>query len=102
MYKPRRLTIRRSGTRVEDKEPSVRFEVKQVTQHIYNSEHANAVQNAARRYLGPRLPATAIKHDALMRLYQVRGDVSAQVGDRAIIEEISPSPAKVTFSSEDV
>jgi hypothetical protein len=71
-------------------------------QFTYNSQQANAVQNAARRYIGPQLPAVEIKHDALLRLHQVRGDVAAKVGDRGIIEEISPTPAKLTFSSEEV
>jgi len=32
----------------------------------------------------------------------VRGDVSAKVGDRGIIESISPRPVKLIFASEEV
>ena len=32
----------------------------------------------------------------------MRGDPSAKVGDKGIIEEISPLPAKIVFSSEEV
>jgi hypothetical protein len=59
-----------------------------IHQFTYNSQQANAVQNAARRYLGPQLPAIEIRHDALLRLHQVRGDVAAKVGDRGIIERL--------------
>jgi hypothetical protein len=70
-------------------------------QHHYNSQQANAVQNSARRYLGPSIPTTEVKHDVLLRLHQVRGGVSSKVGDLGIIEEISPSRVKLSFASEE-
>jgi hypothetical protein len=68
----------------------------------YNSQQANAIQNSARRFLGPTLPTSQIHHDQILSLYQVRGDASAKVGDKGIIEEISPLPARLLFASEEV
>jgi hypothetical protein len=70
--------------------------------HHYSSQQANAVQNSARRFLGPTVPTNELCHDQLLSLFQVRGDVSAKVGDRGIIESISPHPAKLLFASEEV
>jgi hypothetical protein len=70
-------------------------------QHHYNSQQANAAQNSARRYLGPPIPTTEVRHDVLLRLHQVRGGVSSKVGDLGIIEEISRSPVKLSFASEE-
>jgi hypothetical protein len=67
----------------------------------YDSQQANAVQNSARRYLGPTLPTTEIRHDVLMRLHQVRGGVTSKVGDMGIIEEVSKARVKLSFASED-
>jgi hypothetical protein len=69
--------------------------------HHYNSQQANAVQNSARRYLGPRIPTTEVRHDVLLRLHQVRGGVSSKVGDLGIIEELSPARVKLSFASEE-
>ncbi|MGA8551114.1 MAG: hypothetical protein WB678_12860 [Stellaceae bacterium] len=66
----------------------------------YNSQQANAVQNSARRYLGPTVPTNQILHDELLTLHQVRGDAKSRAGDRGIIESISPSPVKLQFTSE--
>jgi len=63
----------------------------------YDSQQANAIQNAARRYLGPQLPASQIYQDQLLTLFQVRGDVASTVGDRGVIETISPDPVKLGF-----
>jgi hypothetical protein len=68
----------------------------------YSSQEANAIQNAARRYLGPQLPVSQVQQDQLLVLLQVRGDAAAKVGDRGVIEEISPTPVKLLFSSENV
>jgi hypothetical protein len=68
----------------------------------YDSQQANAIRNAARRYIGPQLPANQIQQDQLLTLFQVRGDVAAKVGDRGVIETISPDPVKLVFVSEDV
>jgi hypothetical protein len=70
--------------------------------HVYNSREANAIQNSARRLLGPQIPAAQVRHDELLTLFQVRGDAAAKVGDKGIIESISLSPVKLTFSSEEV
>lgn len=70
--------------------------------HHYNSQQANAIQNAARRYIGPQLPVSQVHQDQLLTLYQVRGDPAAKVGDRGVIEAISPHPTKLLFASEDV
>lgn len=68
----------------------------------YDSQQANAIQNAARRRLGPPLPTSQVYQDQLLVLYQVRGDPAAKVGDRGVIEAIDPSPAKLLFASEQV
>lgn len=68
--------------------------------HI-NSVDANAVQNGARRYLGPRLPANYVAADQLMVLEQVKNSVKAKTGDRGVIEAIVDKPVKLRFLSED-
>lgn len=68
----------------------------------YNSQQANAVQNSARRYLGPTLPASQIMHDELLTLHQVRGDAKSRSGDRGVIESISRSPVRLWFTSEEI
>ena len=70
-------------------------------QHNYNSQQANAVQNSARRHLGPPIPTTEVKHGVLLRLRQVRGGVSSKVGDLGIIEEVSSARVKLSFASEE-
>jgi hypothetical protein len=70
--------------------------------HHYNSQEANAIQNNAHRLLGSDLPMSQTYEDQLLSLYQVRGDPSARAGDRGIIEEIAPMPAKLIFASEEV
>jgi hypothetical protein len=70
--------------------------------HHYNSQQANAVQNSARRFLGQTLPTNEVHHDQLLSLYQVRGDVASKVGDRGVIEAISPHSVKLIFASEEV
>jgi hypothetical protein len=70
--------------------------------HHYNSQQANAIQNTARRYLGPIIPTNEMYHDQLLSLYQVIGDASAKAGDRGTIEAISPNSVKLIFASEEV
>src|ERR1700730_18480862 len=65
-----------------------------------DSPQANAIQNAAPRYIGPTTPTSLVLQDQLLALYQVRGDPSQKVGDRGIIETISPHPVKLLFASE--
>jgi hypothetical protein len=66
-----------------------------------NSRDANALQNSARRFLGPSLPATEIRTDELLILEQVKNSSSAQTGDRGVIESITRRPVKLVFLSED-
>jgi hypothetical protein len=68
----------------------------------YNSQQANAIQNSARRFLGATPPTNEVYHDQLLSLFQVRGDASANVGDRGVIEAISRTPVKLRFASEEV
>ena len=68
----------------------------------YDSQKANAIQNSARRFLGETVPKNEIHQDEILSLFQVRGDASAKVGDRGIIESISPRPVKLIFASEEV
>ncbi len=68
----------------------------------YNSEQANAVQNSAKRYLGPALPSNRTLHDEVMTLHQVRGDTKSKAGDTGIIESITRSPVKLLFTSPDI
>jgi hypothetical protein len=70
--------------------------------YYYESQQANAIQNNASRHLGPDLRTSRIYQDQILALYQVRGDPAAKVGDKGIIEEISPLPAKLLFASEEV
>lgn len=62
---------------------------------------ANAVQNGARRFLGPTLPSNYVSTDQLMTLEQVKNSASSKTGDRGIIEAISERPVKLQFLSED-
>jgi len=48
------------------------------------------------------VPKNKVYQDQILSLFQVRGDVSAKVGDRGIIESISPRPVKLIFASEEV
>jgi len=48
------------------------------------------------------VPTNEVHQDQILSLSQVRGDVSAKVGDRGIIESISLRPVKLIFASEDV
>jgi hypothetical protein len=68
----------------------------------YNSQQANAVQNSAKRYLGPSLPANEILTDELLILHQVRGDLKSKSGDKGIIESVSKSPVKLWFCSDEI
>ena len=68
----------------------------------YDSQKANAIQNSARRFLGEAIPKNEIYQDEILSLFQVRGDASAKVGDRGVIEPISPRPVKLIFASEEV
>jgi hypothetical protein len=68
----------------------------------YNSQEANAVQNSARRYLGPTLPDNKILHDELLVLAQIRGVPKSKTGDRGIIENISKADVKLLFTSEQI
>ena len=73
-----------------------------VINNRYDSQQANAVQNSARRYLGPTLPTNQIMHDELLTLHQVRGDTKSKTGDKGVIESISKAPVKLWFTSEQI
>jgi hypothetical protein len=64
---------------------------------IVNSEKANAVQNGARRFLGPSIPMHGNFEREVMYLQQMRGDSKSTVGDRGVIEKFSPKPIKLHF-----
>jgi hypothetical protein len=68
----------------------------------YNSQQANAVQNSAKRYLGPSLPSNQILKDELLILHQVRGDTKSKSGDKGIIESVLKTPVKLWFSSDEI
>ncbi len=68
----------------------------------YNSEQANAVQNSAKRYIGPALPSDTIMRDEVMTLHQVRGDPKSKAGDTGIIESIAKHPVRLRFTSQDI
>jgi hypothetical protein len=64
---------------------------------IVTSEKANAVQNGARRFLGPSIPAQGQFEREVMYLQQIRGDPKSKVGDRGVIEKFSTKPVKLHF-----
>lgn len=68
----------------------------------YNSQEANAVQNSARRFLGPTLPTNQMLCDETLVLHQVRGDPKSKSGDKGIIESISRMPVRLLFSSDEI
>ena len=67
-----------------------------------NHMKANAVQNAAKRFIGPSTPANRILKDEVLVLHQVRGDAGSKVGDKGIIEAISKLPVKLFHASESI
>jgi hypothetical protein len=69
---------------------------------IVNSERANALQNSARRFLGPQPPASGSFKGELLQLHQMKGDISAKTGDRGVIEKFSKKPVKLHFMSPEV
>ncbi len=67
------------------------------------SVEANAAQNAARREIATlQDPVTGIHRNVLLGFFQVRDDTKSTVGDKGIIESISPSPVKVRFQSDEI
>lgn len=68
----------------------------------YNSQQANAVQNTAKRYLGPTLPGTQTRPDEVLVLHQVRGVATAKAGDKGIIESLTKQPIKLVFASDKI
>jgi hypothetical protein len=66
-----------------------------------NSTEANAAQNTARREIEQfREPETRVHNQVVLYWYRASRDTDKQVGDRAIIESISPSPVKTVFENE--
>lgn len=70
------------------------------TIHV-TSLDANAMQNGAKRFLGPSLPGSYVVADQLMILDQVKNKATAKTGDFGIIEGISDRPVKLRFLSDD-
>ncbi len=70
-------------------------------QHIYTSQQANAIQNSARRYLGPQLPTSQTLRDQLLTLFQVR-IAKEKVGYRGVIQTVSSRPVMLTWASDEV
>ena len=70
--------------------------------HLHlNSLKANAAQNAARRRLDDlKSPVTGLHERVVLYLHQARNDAQSSVGDRAVIESLSPTPVKLVFSTE--
>lgn len=66
---------------------------------VVNSERANAVQNNARRYLGPTVPDSGRFNNEVLYLEQMRGNSRTSVGDRGVIERYSAKPVKLIFMS---
>lgn len=64
---------------------------------VINSEKANAVQNGARRFLGPAIPIKGHFEREVLYLQQIRADVKSTVGDRGVIEKFSNKPVKLLF-----
>ena len=69
---------------------------------IISSERANALQNSARRFLGPPLPSSGTFKGELLQLYQMKGDIKAKTGDKGIIEKFSVRPVKLHFMTPQV
>ncbi|WP_306051616.1 hypothetical protein [Oceaniradius stylonematis] len=67
---------------------------------LINSLEANALQNGAKRYLGPDLPSEFVARDELMTLAQMKNDPAAKTGDRGIIERLSKNAVKLQFLNE--
>lgn len=74
----------------------------QIHHHHYSYQEANAIQNQAKRFLGPPIPSQAIYQDQLLTLFQVRDVITSTAGDRGIIESLSPDPVKLIFASDQV
>lgn len=70
------------------------------TIHI-TSLDANAMQNGAKRFLGPALPASYVAADQIMVLEQVKNVANAKTGDRGVIEAITSRPVKLRFLTEE-
>jgi hypothetical protein len=66
-----------------------------------NSTEANAAQNNLRREIEQfREPETKVHNQVLLYWYRASRDTDKQVGDRAIIESISPNPVKTVFDED--
>jgi hypothetical protein len=73
-----------------------------VNAFMADSEKANAVQNSARRFLGPSIPTNDGFEGEVMYLQQIRGELKSKVGDRGVIEKFSFKPIKLRFMSPEV
>lgn len=72
---------------------------------IVNINHldANAAQNVATRKMAElREPVRTVYEKVVLYWYQARNDVSSGVGDKAVVESISPRPVKTLFMDQGV
>lgn len=68
---------------------------------IINSTEANAAQNQIMRAIAEfREPETRLHKQVVLYWHRAGRDPSSHVGDRAVIESISPSPVKTVFEDE--
>lgn len=66
------------------------------------SQRANAIQNNARRFLGPSLPSSGHFEREVLTLEQMRSDVHSKAGDRGVIETFATKPVKLHFMTPEV
>ena len=67
------------------------------------SHDANAIQNTARKEMEALLaPELGLHEKVVLYWYQARADTTSKVGDRGIIESISPFPVKVVCATDSI
>lgn len=67
------------------------------------STEANAGQNLLRRHIDHiQVPTTGIHRDQVLYWYQVRHDLAAKPGDKAVIERIYDKPVRVRITSDEI
>lgn len=103
---PKTATLKNFGDIVEPiaKDSSSQLNINQVSGNVnitITSTEAKAAQNEIGRIIRDgAVPHVGLHVQVAMHWHQARNDVTSNVGDRAIIESISPSPVKVAFTTE--